>query len=108
MKNQRDYIQGEILQPVEVVNYGPVNATAKQVRYNLQKIEATEDKPASVEFDCVNVEELTKKDLKVAIIRKHYDINDEIALQQKQDTPEWEAYQLVRLQADEVWNNIQA
>jgi len=104
MKGQRDYKEGEVLQSVEVVDYGPVNATAKQVRYNLKLTET--DGHKSVEFDYVNVPELTKAEVKDAIIKSVYPAyRDELAAINNGGA-DYEAYQQLRSQADEVWEEI--
>lgn len=103
MKGQRDYVQGEVLQLVEVVDYTtPDNPDGRQIRYNLMKAEATEGRAASVEYDYYNISTLTKKQVKVGYIRQYYDIDDEQSIQNDKETkPEkWAEYQQIRADAD--------
>ena len=105
MKGQRGYIQGETLKEVEVVDYGK----GHQVRWNLTK-ETTDDptgQRTTVNFDYVNVDELTKKAVKAGIIKSKYlDYDDELAAINNGGT-DYEAYQSIRAEADLVWNEIQ-
>ena len=58
--------------------------------------------PTLFNFDYVKIPQLTKKDFKVAVIRKHYDVNDEIAAINNNDAK----YLALRTKADEVWNKV--
>lgn len=51
-----------------------------EVRFNFAKVAAAEEQPASFSYDYVKVRSLTKKTVKVAIIRSRYDENDELAM----------------------------
>lgn len=102
MKGNRPKTNNETIPDIEVKHHKHV----VEVRYDFEEVPASdiegEEMPASFNFEFVKIPQLTKKDLKVAIIRKQYDVNDEMAAINDGDTN----YLALRSKADEVWNKI--
>ncbi len=108
MQGQRDKKQGETLPDVELQQ---INARRWQIRYNFVEIPATTGDmamPASYQYDFVNVGELTKKAIKMAVIQTEYDHDDEIAAinDQTKRTENYKKYQDLRTLADNVIKKV--
>ena len=105
MIGNRDLLQGESIPDVEKQK---LDAQTWQIRWNFKPIPATIDMPASIEYEYVNVNELSKKAIKKAIILSHYDHDDEIGIINDQAVnPEaYQAYQDLRDLADKVIKKI--
>lgn len=78
MKGNRPKKQvNEALPQIEVIKHEQNH----EVRYNFSTLEATEETPESFNYEYVKVPYLTKKAVKVAIIRTRYpDFNDELSV----------------------------
>jgi len=107
MKGNRPKINNETLPDVEVKHHKHV----VEVRYDFEEVPAhtidmgneQEDVPASFNYEYVKIPSITKKHLKVAVIRTEYPTyDDEIAAinDGEQD------YQDLRGKADIIWNKI--
>ena len=105
MTGNRDMLPGEALPDVEKQQ---INARRWQIRYNFSEIAATDEMPASLQYEYVNVDELSKKAIKTAIIRTRYDHDDELSTINDQTTkPDaYKAYQDLRTLADTVIGKI--
>ena len=104
MIGNRDQKQGEQLPDVELEQ---INARRWQIRFNFSSVAATTGEqamPAGFQYEYVNVDELSKKAIKKAIIRSKYDHDDEISLINDKDAkPDaYNAYQDLRSLADNV------
>jgi len=100
----RDKKSGETLPDVENKQ---IDARVWQIRYNFLDVPATsgpEAMPESFQYAYVNVNELTKKAIKKAIIRTKYDHDDELSTINDQITKPkaYSTYQALRTLADTV------
>lgn len=107
MKGNRLKINDEALPEVEVKHHKHV----VEVRFNFEEVPAhtidigdeQEEVPASFNYEYVKVNNLTKEDLKPAIIKTKYPTYDD-ELGAINDG--LQDYQDLRTKADEVWNKI--
>jgi len=106
MKGNRIKKQGELLPQTEIqfLSDGTV-----QVRYNFSEQAESEERPASIDYDYVNITQLDRDAIIRAIIRDRYAcIDDEIAIINNKDAKpeEYAAYQAHREFAKEVADEI--
>ncbi len=105
MIGNRDKLPGEATPDVEKQQ---INARKWQIRWNFKEIAATDMMPASWQYDYVDVDELSKKNIKTAIIRTRYDHNDELGVINDQSVKPaaYQAYQDLRAEADVVIGKV--
>lgn len=60
------------------------------VSYNVEPVEATEDRDAGFEFDTLIVSKAEKGSIVEAIVRERYSISDELGIQRQRSTKEAE------------------